>query len=72
VLCVGNHLDITILAINSLESTRDNFDILVVDDFSIDGTPEYLTKKVRHHDIMGHMYIDSTATFLRKSKSEYL
>lgn len=41
-----NHLEITILAIDSLERSRDKFDVLVVDDFSVDGTPDYLIKQV--------------------------
>ena len=40
-----NHLEVTILAINSLESGKDKYDILVVDDYSIDGTADYLIKQ---------------------------
>ena len=41
-----NHLEMTVLSINSLESSRDQFDLLVVDDYSIDGTTDYLIKQV--------------------------
>ena len=42
-----NHLEMTVISIKSLERSRDRFDLLVVDDFSIDGTADYLIKKVR-------------------------
>jgi hypothetical protein len=41
-----NHLEITVLAIASLERGRDKYDVLVVDDYSVDGTPDYLIKQV--------------------------
>jgi hypothetical protein len=47
----------TILSIAALERTRDAYDILVVDDFSIDGTPEYLIKKVRWMYVCMHGFM---------------
>lgn len=41
-----NHLDFSILALNTLQSSPDSFDIIVIDDYSVDGTPDYLSKKV--------------------------
>ena len=41
-----NQLRMTVRALSSLQSCQDQFDLLVVDDFSIDGTVDYLMKKV--------------------------
>ena len=41
-----NHLEMTVKSVDSLKRSRDHFDILVVDDFSVDGTVEYLIKQV--------------------------
>lgn len=45
VLTTCNHLDTTIFALQYLRDTRDYADLLIVDDYSVDGTTEYLTKK---------------------------
>lgn len=42
-----NHLDMSIMSLNTLKNAPDSFDLVVVDDHSIDGTPEILLKKVR-------------------------
>lgn len=41
-----NHLNMTMLSLNVLRSAPDSFDLIVVDDHSVDGTPEVLLKKV--------------------------
>lgn len=41
-----NHLDMTLVSLRALSSSPDSFDLIVVDDHSIDGTPEILIKKV--------------------------
>jgi hypothetical protein len=42
-----NHLDMSARSLNTLKSAPDSFDLVIVDDHSIDGTPEILLKKVR-------------------------
>lgn len=41
-----NHLDMSIHALQSLRSMSDSFDMVIVDDHSVDGTSDYLHKKV--------------------------
>lgn len=45
VLTTCNHLKYTIQALETLRRSADSFDLIVIDDFSIDGTPDYLIKK---------------------------
>lgn len=47
-----NHIDMTTHSLNSLRYAPDSFDIIVIDDYSVDGTVEYLVKRV---SIMGYM-----------------
>jgi hypothetical protein len=41
-----NHIDMSVIALQSLREATDSFDIIIVDDHSVDGTPEYFIKKV--------------------------
>jgi hypothetical protein len=45
ILTTCNHLDMTIATLHSLEKVNDQFDILVIDDHSVDDTITYLRKK---------------------------
>ncbi len=45
VFTTSNHLKMTILALEYVKHTLGDADLLIVDDASIDGTVEYLTKK---------------------------
>jgi hypothetical protein len=41
-----NHLEMSVRSLESLQQSSDSFDIVVVDDHSIDGTVDYLIKHV--------------------------
>jgi hypothetical protein len=41
-----NHLNMSVLSLQALRHARDSFDLVVIDDHSVDGTPDYLRKKV--------------------------
>lgn len=46
VVTTSNQFEMTSKLLQSLNSVTDLFDLLFVDDYSVDGTPEYLIKKV--------------------------
>ena len=45
VLTTCNQLNMTVLALEYIKDTFNDADLIIVDDYSIDGTPEYLIKK---------------------------
>jgi hypothetical protein len=45
VLTTCNQLNMTVLALEYIKDTFSEADLIIVDDYSIDGTPEYLIKK---------------------------
>ena len=49
IITTCNHIASTLGLVESIEKNGDNFDVLFVDDNSVDGTPQYLAKRVSKH-----------------------